>query len=579
MSLDNFSVGELEKVILADNITGVTSDANFIFHPQAGIDAPVKLPNGWVEFYDSTQVNNLGYTWDNVRGAVLSATSSIPTPKYTSSQIWLKDGIRLVWAPEIVDAGKDVLHTIVNYQIKKWYRPVFAPYEGATTLSTAYGWWVEERQNFQILPYCQVSEEYELLNSLATVAVRAIDNGNGYPASQSQFAVWKSTRKISYIAYDPSIAPNAIASNWQSIYGILNSTKYPRWFKGAGAEVAYPTVEQLLQDNRPVLIQTYDLSASFTTINAGTTLTITLTTTNVSNDTKVPYAITGLTSTEISGSPLTSNFVVNSNSATLSITPVDTIPSTKTLVVSIVGRSENISITVNPALTPAASTIPGAATTSSALGTFKVGVGDNANSTAPADPTRLAALSAASAIADSNNFISKLRAAGAPTTTNPSVSGIPGQATLFKADTTVAIAGASGPGVTVSGGGSYTTTDIEFDYSPHLTNIATSLAIIATNTSTIAVNTTLMAANSTTIAEKVTAMETYQKRLKELGEGRGIHVVGPWEWVGMIAIYRLLVEEGKALDTSMDVTNEQMAQALSKVNEYLSKINQFPTNF
>lgn len=571
MSLDNFSVGELEKVILADNITGVAANANFVFHPQAGITAPVKLPNGWVEFYDSNQVNNLGYTWDNIRGAVLSPTAAIPSPKYTSSQIWFKDGIRLVWAPEIVDAGKDVLHTIVNYQIKKWYRPVFAPYEGATTLSTAYGWWVEERQNFQILPYCQVSEEYELLDSLATVAVRAIDNsGNGYPASQSQFSVWRSTRKISYIAYEPSVTPNTIASNWQSIYGVLNSTKFPRWFKGAGADVVYPTVEKLLQDNRPVVVQTYSLSASSATINAGSSVTITLTTTNVANNEAVPYAITGLTSTEIGGNPLISDFVVNNNSATLSITTVNTIPSTKTLVVSIVGRSENITVTVNPAPSPAASTIPGAATTSSALGTFKVGVGDNANSTAPADPTRLAALSAASAIADSNNFISKLRAAGAPTTVNPSVSGIPAQAPYYTADTITTVPAA---------GGSVTSRDIAFDYSAHLTSIATSLAVIATNTSTIAVNTTLMAANSTTIAEKVTAMETYQKRLKELGEGRGIHVVGPWEWVGMIAIYRLLVEEGKALDTSMDVTNEQMAQALSKVNEYLSKINQFPTNF
>ena len=88
-----------------------------------------------------------------------------------------------------------------------------------------------------------------------------------------------------------------------------------------------------------------------------------------------------------------------------------------------------------------------------------------------------------------------------------------------------------------------------------------------------------MAANSTTVAEKVTAMETYQKRLKELGEGKGIHVVGPWEWVGMIAIYRLLVEEGKVLDKTLDVTDEQMAEAMAKVNGYLAKLNQFPTNF
>jgi hypothetical protein len=47
----------------------------------------------------------------------------------------------------------------------------------------------------------------------------------------------------------------------------------------------------------------------------------------------------------------------------------------------------------------------------------------------------------------------------------------------------------------------------------------------------------------------------------------------------MIAIYRLLVEEGKVLDKTLDVTDEQMAEAMAKVNGYLAKLNQFPTNF
>jgi hypothetical protein len=48
----------------------------------------------------------------------------------------------------------------------------------------------------------------------------------------------------------------------------------------------------------------------------------------------------------------------------------------------------------------------------------------------------------------------------------------------------------------------------------------------------------------TTIADKQTAMETYQKKLKELGEGNGIHMVGPLEWLSMYAIYKSLLAQG-----------------------------------
>ena len=48
----------------------------------------------------------------------------------------------------------------------------------------------------------------------------------------------------------------------------------------------------------------------------------------------------------------------------------------------------------------------------------------------------------------------------------------------------------------------------------------------------------------TTIADKQTAMETYQKKIKELGESNGIHVVGPWEWLGMSSIVKLYEEKG-----------------------------------
>jgi hypothetical protein len=296
MALDN----DLGKVILTDSTITASTDANFVFYPQAGISAPTKLPNGWVEFYDSAQVSNLSYTWDNIKGQVLSGNSTVPTVKYTSSQTWIKDGIRLVWAPEI-SSTTDILYTIVNNQIKKWYRPVFASYVGATTLSIAYGWWTEERQNFQILPYCQVSGDYELVDVTSTVAIKSFESGYEWPSAQTQFAVWKSVRKTSYIAYDANANASTTNSNWQSVYGLLNSTKFPRWYQGLGSEPNYTSVEKLLKDTRPVIVQTYSLNSSSATITAGTTVTVTLTTTNVDNQTTVPYTITGVTSNDING--------------------------------------------------------------------------------------------------------------------------------------------------------------------------------------------------------------------------------------------------------------------------------------
>jgi hypothetical protein len=57
----------------------------------------------------------------------------------------------------------------------------------------------------------------------------------------------------------------------------------------------------------------------------------------------------------------------------------------------------------------------------------------------------------------------------------PATAAAPGRATLYTAERTVAISGATGPGVVTSGGGSVTTTDIEFDYSAHLDRIVTAL--------------------------------------------------------------------------------------------------------
>jgi hypothetical protein len=125
----------------------------------------------------------------------------------------------------------------------------------------------------------------------------------------------------------------------------------------------------------------------------------------------------------------------------------------------------------------------------------------------------------------------------------PNVDEPPGQAPYYTAETSTSIPDAGG---TVTGKG------IAFDYSAHLNRLVTALDQISISMALIAENTQDLSDNVQnrivpaleTIAAKQTSMETYQKKLKELSEGAGIHTVGPYEWLSMYAIYKLLLEQG-----------------------------------
>jgi hypothetical protein len=111
--------------------------------------------------------------------------------------------------------------------------------------------------------------------------------------------------------------------------------------------------------------------------------------------------------------------------------------------------------------------------------------------------------------------------------------------------------------------------------------MAVSLALIATSLTNISTNSTTVASNLTTVAEKQTAMETYQRRLKELGEGNGIRVVGPYELVQFITTYRTLIEEGKLLGwRDKPVSDKDVSKALNDLGQYIEKIRQnIPKDF
>ena len=120
---------------------------------------------------------------------------------------------------------------------------------------------------------------------------------------------------------------------------------------------------------------------------------------------------------------------------------------------------------------------------------------------------------------------------------------------------------------------------VAIDYTEFYTRIATALETLVTNSTAIKTEIETIATQQTTIATKLTEIETYQQRIKELAEGSGIHFVGPWEWVGLLSLYKLFIEEGKILEETNNVSAEKLAEALAKFNQYKDKVNSLPTVF
>lgn len=73
------------------------------------------------------------------------------------------------------------------------------------------------------------------------------------------------------------------------------------------------SVSVTINDTSVPTVPTYNLSSSSSTVTEGSFFTITLTTTNVANGTSIPYTITGVSSDDIDGDPLTGNFIIESN--------------------------------------------------------------------------------------------------------------------------------------------------------------------------------------------------------------------------------------------------------------------------
>ena len=104
---------------------------------------------------------------------------------------------------------------------------------------------------------------------------------------------------------------------------------------------------------------------------------------------------------------------------------------------------------------------------------------------------------------------------------------------------------------------------IAIDYTTYYDRIATALETIATNSTAIknslaAIDTdfdtlktqlTTIAEQSTTIATLQTTMAAKLTALEARAADQGIHIVGPWEWLGMSSIVKLYDEKGVDYNT------------------------------
>ena len=116
-------------------------------------------------------------------------------------------------------------------------------------------------------------------------------------------------------------------------------------------------------------------------------------------------------------------------------------------------------------------------------------------------------------------------------------------------------------------------TGIAFDFSPFFDRMATALETIATKSTSI--DTTL-----TSIKTDLDTLATNSTTIKDLAIGSGIHMVGPYDWLGYASLYHLYVEQGKFnSDTATNLSPADQAIALATLEAYLAKIKNLPTMF
>ena len=104
-----------------------------------------------------------------------------------------------------------------------------------------------------------------------------------------------------------------------------------------------------INDTSQTGVATYSLARSASNVDEGNSFTITLTTTNLANGATVPYSITGVSSADINSSPLSGNFVISNNTATLDIATTEDLSTegAETFTLTLDGPGDSIAVIIN----------------------------------------------------------------------------------------------------------------------------------------------------------------------------------------------------------------------------------------
>lgn len=153
-----------------------------------------------------------------------------------------------------------------------------------------------------------------------------------------------------YKRYGSTISAKSISTYWTSKSG---STQIYQYYQGTGGNVLVADGDLYEGSNGSTINvnnPTYTLSANYATVNETTskTITITLTTTNVTNDTVVYYNVTGISAADLTTGSLNGSFTIQNNTATAGFTvATDSITEgTETFLLSLVGITQSISVSI-----------------------------------------------------------------------------------------------------------------------------------------------------------------------------------------------------------------------------------------
>ena len=111
--------------------------------------------------------------------------------------------------------------------------------------------------------------------------------------------------------------------------------------------------------------------------------------------------------------------------------------------------------------------------------------------------------------------------------------------------------------------------------STSLSTVATKLGTISLDGANIKVDIGDIDASLATVASKMTEIEKYQKKLKELGETTGIHIRGPYEALGMVTLYKLLIEQANILENTAGIDEKEKAKAIATAKQYIEQLKGF----